>query len=299
MLRVAVFWCVACCTALATAQDTSGQQEEDTSKITAAIQSYVAAFNARDAAKLANHWSPDGIYTQRDTGEQVAGRSAILQQFQELFRNGESSDLPTLMVTTESIQFISPSVALEQGIATVAHSPDDLEETRYSVVYVKRDGDWLIDRVSEEEIVVPVSNQDKLAPLEFLIGEWVDEADDNRIELNCQWTRNENFISMTFKVISEDEVESSGLQIIGWDPVANEIRSWLFDSDGSFVSGSWTSHDDRWVVQARATLADGSQGSFTGIYRPLEDGTIAWQKVNRVLDGELLPSLDEVVIRRK
>ena len=30
-----------------------------------AIQSYVSAFNAHDAPKLAAHWSPDGVYISR------------------------------------------------------------------------------------------------------------------------------------------------------------------------------------------------------------------------------------------
>lgn len=265
-------------------------------EIEAVVQSYVTTFNARDAAKLAAHWAPEGVYTSRSTGEQVVGREAMTAEFTSMFA-GES--VPDLAVATESIDFISPNVALERGIATVTHAEDDVVETSYSVVYVKQGGAWLIDRVTEDELVIEFSNRDKLAPLEWMIGKWVDEIEGSTIEFTCQWTRNQNFISRKYEVVTSDGVESSGLQIIGWDPVNNQIRSWLFDSDGSFVSGKWTQSDDKWVVQSIATLADGAQGSYTSVFRPQDDGNFTWQKINRILDGELLPNIDEVVVQRK
>ncbi len=267
-------------------------------EVETAIQSYVTAFNNRDAARLAAHWAAEGVYTSRTTGEKVVGREAMTAEFTTMFA-GDA--VPNLAVTTESIEFVSPNVALERGVATVTHSEDDVVETSYSVVYVKQDGQWLIDRVTEDEIAFEYSNRDKLEPLAWMIGEWVDEIEGSAVEFSCQWTRNQNFISLKFEVLSADGVDSSGLQVIGWDPVNNQIRSWLFDSDGSFVAGIWNhqAEDNKWVVQSTATLADGAQGSYTSIYRPLEDGNVGWQKLNRVLDGELLPSIDEVIIRRK
>ena len=45
--------------------------------------------------------------------------------------------------------------------------------------------------------------------------------------------------------------------------------------------------------------ADGSSGSFVGVYRPTEDGNYTWQKVNQIIDGQLMPNLDEVTVIRK
>ncbi len=284
----------------ASAQEAASENDAQaaaTAEIQAAIQSYVVAFNGRDAETLAAHWAPEGVYISRATGDQVVGRDAMVAEFTEMF---SQESVPGLAVSTQSIEFISPNVALERGIAVVSYAEDDVVETAYSVVFIKIDGKWLIDRVTEDEIVVQISNSDKLLPLEWMIGEWVDETESMSIDVNCQWTRNQNYISRTFKVTGDD-IESAGLQIIGWDPVNNQIRSWLFDTDGSFVSGTWTKSEeqDRWVVQSVATLVDGSQGSYTSIFEPLEDGSYSWRKVNRVLNGELLPSLDEVIVQRK
>ncbi len=286
-----------CATGLAASgQDVATESNDDTAKIKAAIQSYVTAFNARDAKKLASHWSPEGVYTSRTSGEQMVGRDAIVAEFAAMF-TGDS--VPKLAVATESIDFISPNVALERGSATVTHAEGDVDETSYSVVHVKRDGRWLIDRVTEDDVVTEPSHYEQLKDLEWLIGEWVDDVDGITIEIACKWTKNQNFISRTYTASNEGEVDSTGLQIIGWDPKEKQIRSWLFDSNGGFITGTWTKRDDRWIVQSVATLADGGSGSFTSIFRPLENGNHTWQKINRVVEGELLPNIDESVVQRK
>lgn len=279
-------------------QATAAEAVEDRTQIEAAVESYVAAFNERNSEKLASQWSPEGVYSSRATGEQVIGREAIQAGFDELFA---SAEVPTLAIATESIEFISPNVTLERGLATVTHSEDEISETRYSVVYVKRDGRWLIDHVAEDEAVKQVSQYEHLQVLEPLVGEWLHDGEHFTVEVACRWTKNQNYLSRTFKLLSKEdgEVESSGLQIIGWDPKAKEICSWLFDSDGGFVSGTWSKRKDAWVVASVATLADGGSGSFTTILRPLEDGTMAWQKINQVVDGRLLPNIDEIVFVRQ
>ncbi len=272
------------------------QEPDDVAKITAAIESYVSAFNSRDVDLLVAHWSPNGVYSSRTTGETSVGREEMKANFQQIF---EGESVPKIAVATESIEFVSPNVAVESGLATVTYSETEVVETDYRVVYVKRDDAWLIDRVTETEIILEESHRDELQVLEWLIGDWTMAGEGFRVEFSCQWTANENFISRTFKVFDEqDEVESSGLQIIGWDEKESRIRSWLFDSDGGVVEGVWSKRSDGWSVQSVATLADGGSGSFTSIFRPQSDGSFTWEKINQVLDGKLLPNIDELQVQR-
>ena len=280
---------------LTSAQLASAQNDADRSAIQQAVAAYEAAFNARDAKKLASLWSPEGVYVSRTSGEQVSGRQNLEQEFSTLF---SLADTPKLEVITESIEFVSPNVALERGKALLIGPGDATDNTRYSAVYVRREGQWLVDRVSEED-APEATSYDQLKVLEWLIGEWIDEDDQISIETECRWTKNRNYISRTYRVAGPEGVELSGLQIIGWDAKQNRIRSWLFDSSGGFISGSWTQHGDRWSVQSVATLADGSSGSFTSLFRPIDDNRYAWQKVHRVVDGEILPNVDEVIVRRR
>lgn len=272
--------------------------EEDpaVAEISAAIRAYAEAYNARDAAKVAAHWSPDGVYVSKSSGEQVVGREAIAKELETTFAGDNP---PTIELYTETIDFISPNVALETGYAIVRFSEDDAVESTYNVVYTKIAGEWLIDRVTEEEVVVEPSHYAYLQDLEWMIGSWIDEGDGFLVEFDCQWTTKQNFIARKYSVERDGEVDASGLQVIGWDPASEQIRSWLFDSEGSYVLGTWTQKEDRWIVQSVATFAGGGSGSSTSIFKPQEDGTYTWQKVNRVVDGELLPNIDEIVLRRQ
>ena len=297
-----LIWICSCCLDVhgqdSDASSADESASDDSAKIAAAIQSYVSAFNSKDVAKLTSHWSPDGVYTSRSTGEQSVGHDAMAEGFAKLFEN---ENVPQLAVVTESIEFISPNVALERGIATVTYPEAEVVETSYSVVYVKRDGAWLIDRVTEDEIVVEDTHYDELKELEWLVGDWIEEGENFRVEFSFQWTTKQNFLSRKYKVYGpEDEVESSGLQIIGWNAKTKSICSWLFDSEGGVVTGTWNKRsDDGWAVQSVATLADGSTGSFTSIFRPQEDGNFSWEKINRSVDGRLLPNIEEIVVQRK
>lgn len=274
----------------------NSQETEDVASIKTAIESYVSAFNSKDVDKLIAHWSPNGVYTSRTTGETSNGREELRENFRQIF---DQESVPKIAVVTNSIEFVSPNVALERGAATITHSESDVVETDYSVVYVKRDEVWLIDRVTEAEILVEESHRDELQDLEWLIGDWSVEGEGFRVEFRCQWTAKENFISRSFKVFDDqDEVESSGLQIIGWDEKNDQIRSWLFDSDGGVIEGVWSKRSDGWSVQSVVTLADGGSGSFTSVFRPQSDGIFTWEKINRVLDGKLLPNIDEIEVRR-
>ena len=277
-------------------------QEQETSpaspreQIAAAVQSYQEAFNGRDVEQLVSHWSPEGVYRNRQSGEEVVGHEALNLEFTTLFAQ---PDAPELKLVTESIDLVSPNVALESGTATVIRSSEQAFSTRYQVVFVQREGRWLIDRVSEDEAPLPRSSYEHLKPLEWLIGDWVEHDRDATIKISNRWTRNRNFISRTYHVREADEDVSSGLQIIGWDAADQQIRSWLFDSEGGVITGRWIKRDDLWVVHSLARLSDGQEGSFTSVFRPITADKYGWKKINRMINGNLLPNLDEVIVLRK
>ena len=266
------------------------------------VESYVEAFNRQDAKGLAAHWSEEGVYSSRLSGEQITGRAALETEFAAQFQgNGDVR----LEVRVDSIEFVSPNVALEHGTATVTRPDETPDKSSYTAVHVKRDGKWLLDRVreedeldAEEEEAKPISHYEQLKDLEWMIGKWVDDAGGDIITTECEWTRNKNHITRSFTVTIDGRVDLAGMQIIGWDPALKQIRSWIFDSDGGFVEGVWSSDGDRWLVQSTATLPDGTRGSYTSVLRPLDENSFGWQKTNRVTDGKLLPSIDEVVIIR-
>ena len=279
---------------------TDAQQEstapQDLDAIRAAVRSYEEAFNQKNAGLVAAHWSAEGVYLNDSSGEETVGRQAIQANLEKVFSSAEA---PKLSLQTESIDLVSPNVALERGTSTIVFSDEQAEQSQYKVVYVKRDGKWLIDRVTETSELQEENHYDELQQLEALTGSWVFENDRVRVEKDYQWTTRKNFLSLRFKVLEDEEVTSSGLQIIGWDAREQKIKSWLFDSDGGVVQGTWTNHNDGWSIQNTATLAEGESGSYTTILEPVDDDRFTWRKVNRIVEGKLLPNIEAVTFERR
>jgi uncharacterized protein (TIGR02246 family) len=274
----------------------AAMQDDAESMIRASAAKYVEAFNRQDAAAIAALWTAEAIYSNPRTGEEVIGRAAIEAELAAMFSETKDSKLE---VTVESVQFVSPHVAIEQGTARVLRPNEEPDETDYSAVHVKSGDQWLIDRMSEEPIAVVLSNYDKLKDLEWMIGTWVDEDESARIETTCSWTKNHNFINRAFTVSIGDQIEMSGIQLIGWDPAAQRIRSWIFDSDGGFGEATWKKKDNRWIINSVATLPDGSRSSSVNIMTIVDDNSFTWEATGRAVGGEILPNIDPVTVVRQ
>jgi uncharacterized protein (TIGR02246 family) len=271
-------------------------QAADEEAIRTNVDKYVESYNRRDSKSMAGMWSPEAVYQDPSTGEGVVGREAIAKQLDYVFAGSEDAKLS---VTIDSIDFVSPNVAIEKGVADITYSEGEPERFQYSAVHVKRDGQWLLDRVSEVEVPPPPpSHYEQLKELEWMVGRWIDEDETATIQTDCEWTKNKNFLTRSFAVVVGDQVGMSGMQVIGWDPAAKQIRSWVFDSDGTFGEGTWSRAEDTWTIKQVGTLPDGKKTSATNIIKRLDDDTCTWQSIDRMVDGELQPNIEEVVIVR-
>jgi uncharacterized protein (TIGR02246 family) len=277
-----------------------GQPPRDLSADEAAIRkaatAYAEAFNKHDAKALADHWSPDAVYTNRTTGEEVVGWAAISEQFTALFKEQPGLKLE---VTVASVQFISPNVAVEQGTTKLLSPSAEPEEIEYSAVNVKRDGKWLLDRVTDKSKEAIATHYEQLKALQWMVGNWTNEAGEAEVSLDCNWTKNKNFLTRAFKISVPDQIDFSGMQIIGWDPAAKTIRSWTFDSNGTFAEATWEHRGDRWFVRNRGVLPDGRAATMINVMKPVDEKSFTWQTIERTAGGELLPNIDEILIVRQ
>ena len=269
-------------------------------KIAASIKtltkSYVAAFNAQDFEKMAEHWTDRGVHTNQATGSIIVGRDALKSEFKKLF--SESKNLQ-LEIISEEIEFVSPSVAIEHGVASVAQSgTEQIEKTEYSCVFILQSGQWKIDRIDDNLVLDQSSHAAHLQPLDWLIGNWVHESETSTIEFECKWTQENNHISRVYRIIEGDQVVESGFQIIGWDPVNQSVRSWLFDSRGGYVEGRWEFDNNRWVVSNDGTLPNGSKGKALHIITPVDADQFKFRKTEQVVDGSPLDDTEEITVRR-
>jgi uncharacterized protein (TIGR02246 family) len=286
---------VAAC--LANQSTAFADQSADEATIRANAAKYVESYNRRDSRTMASMWSPEAVYIDSETGEKAIGHDAIAKQLDDEFAGAEDAKLT---IQIDSIDFVSPNVAVEKGTAEVTYSKQKPEKTEYTAVHVKRDGKWMLDRVTEvPEPSPPPSNYEHLKELDWMIGSWIDQDDNATIQTDCEWTKNRNFMTRSFAVAVGDKVNASGMQIIGWDPIAKAIRSWVFDSNGGYSDGKWKQKGKSWIVQQTGVLADGGKTTATHIYKQVDADSFTWKAIDRTVDGEMQPNIDEVLIVRK
>lgn len=273
------------------AEETLSAEDE----IMASVVSYVAAFNAGDCDRLADHWAENAEYLCRTTGDKAVGREQIRAQFAE---QCQQTKLPKLSVEVDSIRFVKPDVAIEEGVAKITHEGEEPELFSYTAVHVKEESQWKLDSVHEALVATQLSNQspvsaarEQLEPLAWLIGRWVDESEGSTVETNTRWTKNETFLIRSFKVDVSGVIDLEGTEVIGWDPAAQQIRGWVFDSDGGFAQEHWYEDDGRWYIKAAGVLPDGRTAASLRTMRRIDDDKYESHSLGRSVDGELLPDV--------
>ena len=260
--------------------------DAERSAIQTAIDAYVAAFNKGDAKALSGLWTEQGELITA-AGERWQGRQQLEEQFAQYFATIKEAKLE---LQDTQIELQSPHVAVETGIARVLTSGQEPSETKYRVTHLKTADGWRIDSVREDEApTAPPSHYDQLQELTWMVGQWSDIEGNAQIDTSCRWSTNQNFLVQTFKALVDGRVDFEGTQIIGWDPHAETIRSWTFDSDGGFGVGRWSRGEGRWTVKTLHVLPDGRRGSATNIYEIVDDNTVRYRSIGRQVDGELMP----------
>ena len=163
-------------------------------------------------------------------------------------------------------------------------------------------GNGKSDEFTVREETTSAGDAEATSPLEVLdwmVGTWVDAGEDATIVTDCSWTKNRKFLKRSFKVKIDEEVTLEGDQFVSWDPIAGQIRSWTFDSEGGIGEGRWIQDGNRWLVKTSFVLADGARASALNVYAHVDADTIRWQSTNREIAGELQPNIPEVTVVRQ
>lgn len=148
-----------------------------------------------------------------------------------------------------------------------------------------------VDDAANEEIERPVET------LDWMTGSWSNDSADSKISFSCRYTKNNAFMIRSFKS-GDGETAMSGMQVVAWDPAKQAMRSWTFDSDGGFGQGIWSQSDDRYTIRTTYTLPDGGVAAAMNVMTYVDSDTFTWRSVNREIDGEMQPDIDEITLVR-
>jgi len=292
---MAAVWAALLLAVSAQAAEKKPQSASDEDAIRAEVKSYVEAYNRGDAKALAAHWSDTGEWIS-PSGQRFQGKQAIQRELEALFAENQGVRIEVMDPT---VRFVSPDVAIEEGTVRVIAPSEPPSDSTYLAVHVKKGGHWKLDSVHETAVPEAPAANSPLQDLAWLVGEWVDESPEATVETRVTWTKNQTFLNYAFKATVPGADDLEGTQVIGWDPAAGTIRSWMFDSDGGFGEGTWSQKGDSWIVKFTQVLPDGRKAAATNIYTLVDANTFTWRSIGREVDGQFQPNVEDVKVVRK
>jgi uncharacterized protein (TIGR02246 family) len=287
-----------CCLAAALASAgplAAADDPKDQAAIQKNAEGFVEAFHKGDAKALAAFWATDGDYTDQ-TGRHLHGRDAIEKAFAKLFADNKGLKVG---IDSHALRFLTPDVAIEDGVSSV-FAPDGgpPSRARYTIVHVKKDGQWYLGSVRDAAFAPP-SNRDHLSALGPLLGNWTGDGENGTTErLSFGWAENQSFVVAAFATLVKDVTVAGSNSWIGWDPLAKTVRSWMFDATGSYGDGTWAKDGNKWVIKTATVHPDGTKSAATFVLTVGDGDSLTLQMKDRSTDGKPVPDGKEIKLKR-
>jgi len=263
---------------------------KDETAVRQAGKDYLAAIEKRDAKAAADFWTADGTYTDE------SGRSVKVRELLEKSSDQAGGSASRPVDPNAKVRFVADGVAIEEGeVDSQAGDGLTAAKDRYTALWVRDNGRWKLDHVNETRIEAAASSP-PLASLNVFAGEWSGESNKITIRVSAKWDANKKFLHRDI-TMNGGKAALVGRQEIGWDPLSQQIRSWMFSDDGSYSEGLWSMEGNLWMVLATRVLPDGKISKATQVYRFPDKNTVVWKSIRGTVDGQ--PTDDfEVVLKR-
>ncbi len=271
--------------AVAKAQD---DRPADRESIKATVKALTAAFEAGDASAIAALVT-EGAELQAEDGPPIIGRKAIEEALKQQF---EKKNKQKITVEPESLRFLSRDTAVEVGQLRTSQHQHAWTTKRYSLMFVREDGKWLIATLSES-----TSEQAPLRDLEWLIGSWQAKRADLSIENTYEWVGNKAFIRGHIVTRQKDRTITA-MQVIGLDPKTGALRIWIFESNGIFAQGTCHRDENAWIFETAGEAPDGAPVSAKNILLHVNGDTMTWQPVQLRMGNEQIADLPPIKVTR-
>jgi uncharacterized protein (TIGR02246 family) len=291
LLRVVCLLLMGSLAPFARAQETAGALE-----IRAAAAAYTEALSQGDVTKIAEFWTEDGVYIDGD-GHSFPARTLVAEEFAKSEpQSGEKT--PTHFES--SIHFVGPNVAIEQS--PVDQSPAGAAPTvgtsRFIAAWVKQNDRWRLSLLREFPAdavgASPEPSSSPLGELDWMVGRWTATQDKADIELTAEWTADKSYLLQHFVATREGEVVRRGTQRIAWDPAAKCLRSWTFNTDGSFSESHWRKEGEVWIAESTGVLADGRRTKSIHFWSHSGDDACWFKSLRGDVDGQ---PADELMLK--
>ncbi|MFI4876817.1 MAG: YybH family protein [Blastopirellula sp. JB062] len=273
----------------------SADSDDALSEIREQSKSFVEAFNQGKAGAIAAMWTSDGEYVD-DAGRRYSGRDEIKKAYADFFAKNKGTKIH---VAIDSLRRLNENVVLEDGRAILAPAPSGSPGfSQYTAIHVKQDDQWQMASVRDQWVATPSAHH-QVADLNWLIGKWEAEEFGAKTTSVCRWIADKSFVERSYETTAADGTKTSGVQLIGWNPMLGQMQSWNFSGDGGHSVGLWTPHDSGFSAEMHGMTGHGVATHAINILTRLDDDAYVWQSVKRSAGGVELPDTNEVVIKRQ
>ncbi len=280
---------------VASAEETPTKSTED-QVIRKSIGEYCDAFNAGKIDALLSYWNDDADYVDED-GKAYHGKDAIGVLFKGSLEELKGSKLG---LKIDNLHLVKPDVAIEDGVATLTGPDGEVSDGRYTVVWIKTGDRWRISSAHDlpkKDRPRETANADYLKPLDWLIGDWTSDDKGRKVNLSAKWVLDKNYIVQDYAVAGEAGDDLKVMQLIGYDPLSGQIKSWSFDSRGGYGEGLWQRDGNTWSSESTGVLPDGRVGNSVNSVRFVDDTHLEWRATGRNIEGQPMPDAEVTFVR--
>lgn len=272
-------------------------EEGSTAELSAMAAKYVAAYNEKKLDAMLALFTAEAEMIDEIDGLSASGPDEIRAIFESSF-----TEFPDRKISLEvaSVREIARNVVIEEGVARFSGEVPNEEgdAVAYAAVLVKDpEKGWLI--ASSRELAVASPQDDPIAALLPLEGDWVMQGDQMQMELSLSLAPFGRALVGKAVVTTPSEGTMETEIRIGYDASLSQVRWWTFDDVGGFAQGVWQALEDgSWLVRTNGVTADGETTSALQTLKFETEDVVQWDSTHRFLDGTSLPDAQLRLVRR-
>lgn len=264
-------------------------------EVASAGKKLIDAFNQGNAALAADMFLPDAELID-ESGTLHTGKeeiTALIKSFFEKFPGVQT------VSQIESIRLVA-GLALVDGSRTMMDKDGkSFSLVRYAAIWKKTDAGYKLVSLRDIAEAIPPSPREALETISWLVGAWVNEGTDGKVEMDYRWAEDGNFIVGDLLVVGPDGRQlMKSFQRIAWDASQGTFRSWTFDSDGGWGESLWSPLEQGWILESKAFTPTGAQGAARVSLIPETEDRFKIQGTNRLSNGVAEPDYEYIVTRK-